>query len=175
MIRIAITGPESSGKTTLSEQLATHFEASLVREYARDYLTSLDRPYTQEDVIHIAQQQLLLEKKAAESNPKLIICDTDVLVLKIWFMHKYKGVPEWLEKAIVPNRYALYLLLKPDIPYESDPLRENPEKGWYFFNQFQEELDQYDFPYVIISGDQDTRFNASKKAINNIANGPFTE
>ncbi len=171
MILIAITGPESSGKTTLAHQLADAFDAPLVHEYAREYLTGLNSPYTQEDVLHIAQKQLLLENSIARTNPEIVICDTDVLVLKIWLAHKYNNVPSWLEEAIVPNRYALHLLLKPDIPYETDPLRENPEKGAYFFQKFKKELEQYNFPYVTIGGDYKTRFEASKKAINRVVNG----
>ncbi len=168
MIRIAVTGPESSGKTTLAEALARHYGAVLVGEYARAYLTALDKPYTLEDVEKIAREQL---RKEEEAKGPMVICDTDVLVLKIWFSHKFGLVPEWLSEEINPGRYTHHLLTRPDVPYEPDPLRENPGRGDYFFKLFKQELEKYALPYTIIGGSLSDRLVASKKAIDPLING----
>jgi nicotinamide riboside kinase len=165
MIRIAITGPESSGKTTLAQYLAHEYQATLVEEYAREYLTGLARPYTMADVEEIGREQLRREN---EAGGPLVICDTDVIVLKIWFTHKYGRVPAWLEEAINSSRYTHHLLTRPDVPYEPDPLRENPEAGEYFFDLYRQELEYYEFDFTIIEGSFSQRRRQSKKAVNSL-------
>ena len=153
MLRVAITGPESSGKTSLAESLAAHFAGALVPEYAREYLTGLGRAYTRDDLDVIAKRQLSLEAEAVEaSEDGLVIFDTDVFVLKIWYEFKYKTLPEYLDVALSQDRYDLHLLMRPDIPYEQDPLRENPDKGDHLFAVFERELTSRTRPYVIVEG-----------------------
>lgn len=169
MIRIAVTGPESSGKTTLASALAETYNAPLVPEYAREYLTGLNRPYTIEDVELIAREQLRREDKL--THHPLVICDTDLLVLRIWFHHKYNVIPHWLQEHSVTNRYTHHLLTRPDVPYEPDPLRENPDLGDYFFDLFRRELESFGAPYTVVEGSPEERLTTSKKAINNYADG----
>lgn len=94
MIKVVITGTECSGKTTLAENLAQHYQVPYVPEYAREYLNNLDRPYLQSDLRHIAIGQLELEKKYIAND--LIICDTSMLVIKVWSQIKYNSVHPWL-------------------------------------------------------------------------------
>ncbi|HXH19021.1 MAG TPA: ATP-binding protein, partial [Chitinophagales bacterium] len=89
MKKIVIVGPESSGKTFLAEKLAAHFQCLWVPEYAREYLEKLNKPYTKEDVEKIAEGQLRLEDETAAKSKSLLICDTNLLVIKIWMDHKY--------------------------------------------------------------------------------------
>ncbi len=168
MIRVAVTGPESSGKTTLASQLARHYDACLVTEYAREYLTELGRDYNKNDLDFISRKQLENESSAVKTGKPVIIFDTDIIVLKIWYEHKFGEVPEWLTSEISTRRYDLHLLTAPDVPYEPDPLRENPGKGQYFFQLFKSELESHGFDYRIINGRPDQRLIKAKKAIDNI-------
>jgi nicotinamide riboside kinase len=169
--RIAITGPESSGKTSLGLELAKYYQAPLVEEFAREYLTQLDHPYTVEDLEFIAHRQLSLELKSWEQKSDLVFFDTDLLVLKIWYEHKFGYVPQWIKETFKEDRYDFHLLLRPDIPYENDPLRENPDKGEYFFSLFKEELTNLDWPHIVIEGAYPERFTKAKKAIDSMIHG----
>lgn len=152
IIKIAIVGPESSGKTFLAENLAAHYNCLWVPEYAREYLERCARPYTKEDVEKIAKGQIVTEDIAAAKSKSFLICDTNLLVIKIWMDDKYGSTPQWVEEEILRRKYDLHLLTAPDIPYEDDPLRENPERGEYFFKEYEKLLRALKFPYAIISG-----------------------
>ena len=161
IIKVAIVGPESSGKTFLAENLAAHYNCHWVPEYAREYLEKCTQPYTKEDVERIAVGQINAEDIAAaasaghpERSRRVLLCDTNLLVIKIWMDNKYGSTPAWIEQEIASRKYDLHLLTAPDIPYEFDPLRENPERGEYFFNQYEQLLLALKFPYKIISGNE---------------------
>lgn len=162
---MAIVGSESSGKTFLAEKLAARYGCLWVPEYARTYLAQKNIPYTKEDVEHIARGQLAAEDAAAAASGKngLLICDTNLLVIKIWMEHKYGAAPAWIDGEIATRKYALHLLTAPDIPYEHDPLRENPELGKYFFEKYEKLLLQLNLPFAIISGSQ--RVESAARAI----------
>ena len=152
LVKIAIIGPESSGKTFLAEKLAAHYNCLWVPEYAREFLEKLNAPYTKQDVEAIAKGQIESEDAAAEKSSSLLICDTNLLVIKIWMEHKYGDVPQWIEEVIAKRKYHLHLLTAPDIPYENDPLRENPEMGEYFFGKYLQLLTNLNLNYSVISG-----------------------
>ena len=121
MLKIIVTGPESSGKTTLCKALYEHFNISFTKEYAREYLDALNRDYNQGDLLKIAKGQL-----QAENGMQLL--DTDLITLKIWSEYKYGSCDKWIltqiEKQKSEKRF--YLLCKPDIPWEAETQRENP-------------------------------------------------
>ena len=121
---IVITGPESSGKTTLTKALAKELNMGYTEEYAREYLNN-NSNYSQKDLLLIAQGQLLEEK--ANLNPTAIH-DTDLITIKIWSEYKYNYCDPWIINQIEQQKSEnrLYLLCKPDIIWEIDPLRENP-------------------------------------------------
>ena len=110
MLKIAITGPESTGKTTLARQLATHYHALWVPEYARFYLPFLDRPYTPEDVVEMAKGQVNWENELAKLTKTFLFCDTDLIVSKIWLKFKYHIENEWIETQLKSKPYTLHLL-----------------------------------------------------------------
>jgi NadR type nicotinamide-nucleotide adenylyltransferase len=151
--KIGITGPESSGKTWMAQHLSTQFCDLWLPEYAREYLEGLHRPYTITDLNHISHEQLGREESMMKDALRILFCDTDILVLKIWYEHKFGEAPAFIHERLKADTYDLHLLMKPDIPYEQDPLRENPEKGEYFFNLFRDQLERYNLSYAIISGD----------------------
>ena len=168
MIRVAVTGPESTGKTFLAEKLSAHFNCPLVEEYARVYLEKLNRPYTYEDVGQIAIAQMKQEDDIILSRPDLLIADTELLVVKIWMEYKYGKTPDWLETKIMERQYDLYLLCVPDIPWIYDPLREHPGLGDYFYQWFRKELSSRKFNFTEISGKEQERTDKAIRAVKSL-------
>ncbi len=166
--RIVVTGPESTGKTMLSKQLAQHFDAVLVEEVAREYLRDIKTGYSFKDVEQIAFLQKEKEEKAIKSGHEMIIADTGLEVIKIWMRYRFNKVSEWVENYIYAHPYDLYLLCYPDIPWEPDPLRENPDNRLEIFKLFKQEIDAKKLRYKIISGHYTTRLNKGIAAINQL-------
>jgi nicotinamide riboside kinase len=148
MHKIIVTGPESSGKTTLCKSLSKHFNLPFSKEYAREYLDALNRDYNQEDLLKIAKGQL-----KSEQNTQLL--DTDLITIKIWSKYKYGSCDKWIleqiEKQKSENRF--YLLCKPDIPWKADPLRENPNDREELFEIYKKELESLAQNYFIVEGE----------------------
>ncbi|MEO1653446.1 MAG: ATP-binding protein [Bacteroidota bacterium] len=165
MLKIAITGPESTGKTSLAKALAHHYQTIHVPEYARDYIEQLNRPYTQEDILKIAQGQQDAEKALLQKAGEILICDTELLVTKIWSAHAFQSVPEWIEDNLHRQTYDLYLLMDIDLPWEPDPQREHPDKRAFFFDWYERELRKMQVNYVIISGQLDQRTQSAIQKI----------
>jgi NadR type nicotinamide-nucleotide adenylyltransferase len=150
--RISITGPESTGKSSLARQLANHYKTVCVEEYSVEYLEKHGAAYTIEDVKKIAQRQLEKENKRAKDASGLLFCDTDVLVNKIWCEVVFKEVPEWVEQQFEKHRYDLYLLCSPDIKWEEGPFRENPLNRDELFILYKNELDRVKANYRVVEG-----------------------
>jgi len=167
MIKISITGPESTGKSALSRELARYFRAPWVPEYARKYLQDLPRQYTLKDIPIIAQGQLKEEEDHASKNPPILICDTDFLVLKIWSLFKYGECDPWIEKLVQDHSYDIYLLCDIDLPWVEDPLREHPHQRRDLFKIYLSELEKLGRPFAIVSGSGTTRL---QNAITHIQN-----
>ena len=159
--KIAITGPESSGKTTLARQLAAHYETAFVPEFARNYLPTLHRDYIETDLLDIAKGQLQLEKEQVAFAKKYLFCDSDMTVIKIWAMEKYQRCDAWILNQNEVNHYDLYLLCAPDIPWESDPLRENSDDRNRLFLLYIKELDMKNAKYIILKGNQQERLQTA--------------
>ncbi|OON67960.1 AAA family ATPase [Hymenobacter sp. CRA2] len=163
MLRVALTGPESTGKTTLSQQLAGHYGTSWVPEYARQYLETHDigLAYTLADVEAIARGQLAAEDAAiaaAEARGlPVIFCDTELLVIKVWTEHAFGECPNWIREEIERRRYDLILLLGVDLPWEPDPLREHPHLRQYFYDLYRRELTEQLSNFAEIDGSAERR------------------
>jgi NadR type nicotinamide-nucleotide adenylyltransferase len=157
IVKVAITGPESTGKSTLAAQLAAHFQTVWVPEFARSYIAELPQRYTPQDIENIARGQVAAVRKAMPTANQILFADTDLLVIKIWFTHAFGYCPAWILKALEKQNYDLYLLLDVDLPWEADEQREHPHLRQYFFDWYQQELEQYNFPFVRISGSQEER------------------
>lgn len=168
MIKIVITGPESTGKSTLAKQLARHYNAPLVKEYAREYLTKLNKKYTQQDLTKIAKGQIELENKAMKSNSKFIVCDTSLEVIKIWSAFKYNSCEAFIIKALQERQPNLYLLMATDLPWQPDALRKNPENRKELYALYKNELTTSKVPFYEISGSGEDRLEMARKAINNL-------
>lgn len=165
-LRIAVVGPESTGKSTLSGQLAEYYRTVWVPEYARTYLDYLQRPYTPADVEGIARGQLAAEDEAAGRANGLLICDTNLTVIQIWFEHAYGYCPDWIRRVNRERPYALHLLTNIDIPWEPDPQREHPELREYLFHRYRHLLVALPAPFCVISGDANERLRQAVAAIN---------
>lgn len=170
MLRIAIIGPESTGKTALAKSLAEHFNAPWVPEYAREYVEKLTNPYTYEDVCNIARKQIEQEiafEQLTCSNEKYVFFDTDLIITKVWFSYCFQKIPDFLTKRLSCNFFNIYLLCAPDLPWEPDPVREHGNDREYFFNLYKEEIEQTGKPYVIVTGTGNQRILNAITAIQN--------
>ncbi len=166
--KIAITGPESTGKSTLSEKLANHFNTVWMPEYAREYIDNLERPYEKSDLLEIARGQIKGEDEMLKKASNFIFCDTELLVIKIWYQHKYGALHPLILDNYEHRNYDLYLLMNVDLPWKYDPQRENPHLRQYFFNWFEKELIKRGANYVIISGGFKDRFESAVKAVESV-------
>lgn len=156
MIRISITGPESTGKSWLAEHLAIHFQTQWVPEFARKYLIDIERPYTYEDILLISRKQFLEENSVAK-NIKLLFCDTDFCVTRIWCEVKYGKCHKWITDKLKQNNYGLYLLCDIDLPWQYDPLREHPEMRSELFGMYRDLLQEHRFNYRVVKGTGEER------------------
>ncbi|MBK6266623.1 ATP-binding protein [Marivirga sp. S37H4] len=160
MNKIAIIGPESTGKSTISQGLAHHFNEPFVPEYGRKYLEENGPDYSRADLLAISKGMVIWEDKMMSIAKNLLFCDTDLIMMKVWYEVKYGECHPWVLQQIETNPYQFYLLCKPDLPWEADPLRENPTIRELLFNRYQEELEAYGFDYSIISGKEKRLQNA---------------
>ncbi len=167
MVSYLLTGPESTGKSYLSKELAKHFGGSWVKEYARDYIEKLDSPYTFNDVELIARQQIsdyIIEKNRHEKFEPVFF-DTFLIITKIWFEEVFKCCPAWLNKTILTYKIDFALLCAPDLPWVADGVRENPDLRDYLFNRYRDELDFYQIPFAIIEGKGQNRLNNAIRVV----------
>lgn len=160
MTKIAILGPESTGKTALAKQLANHYEAPWVPEFAREYVENLTGPYTFEDVCKIALKQIEQEKSfesLSSTSSNYVFFDTDLIITKVWFSYSFDKIPNFLTEQLETGFFDLYLLCAPDLPWEPDPVREHGNDREFFFEWYKKEIEQTGKPYVIIEGFGDQR------------------
>jgi nicotinamide riboside kinase len=143
---IVFTGPESSGKTTCAERMATENQLPLVEEYARKYLNEHGPEYTLADIKKMADHQIADEVRACK-NGSLIICDTDVVTLEIWALEKF-GVSLGIKDELIHKKH--YLLCYPDVPWEPDPLRENPLDRERLFDLYYSFLQSLPVTFVVL-------------------------
>ncbi len=167
MIRkIAITGPESTGKSSIAEQLANYYKTMYVPEFARVYIDHLDREYTYDDILFIAKSQMESEAVAIERSKDLLFCDTDLIVTKIWCEYKYGKCHQWILNNLELSNYDLYLLLNIDLPWQPDAQREHPDNRKELFELYLEELKSRNLPFEIIQGIGDDRLQNAIKFVN---------
>ena len=169
-IKIALFGPESTGKTTLSQQLARHYHSVWVPEYARDYLQNKwnneRKTCEPKDLLPIAIGQMALENNLAQKTDSVLICDTDLLETKVYSEAYYFGICDpALEKYALKNIYDLYFLTYIDTPWEADDLRDKPEEREAMFKAFESALIKHEKPYVLLKGDKKTRLELAIKHI----------
>jgi nicotinamide riboside kinase len=150
--RICITGTESTGKTVLAEQLAKHFDCPLLEDVSRKYIAELTAPYTQEDVLTIAQEIIEAETIMSRETNAFFISDNDLINIKIWLLYYNWSVPEWLEEAMLQTKEDVFLLCDIDLPWQADEQRQNPNDRAELFEQFKQALEQLKANYSVVNG-----------------------
>jgi NadR type nicotinamide-nucleotide adenylyltransferase len=158
--KIAILGPECTGKTTLASQLAIHYKSPWVPEYARFYIEQLQRPYIYEDIEKIAKTQISAFKSAENQSVRFVFFDTELIITKVWFDEVFHRRPHWLENEIQNLRFDLYLLTDTSIPWQPDSVRENGgARREELFAIYEMHLKNYNLPYQVITGLQEQRLD----------------
>jgi NadR type nicotinamide-nucleotide adenylyltransferase len=165
IIKIAVVGPESTGKSTMAAYLAKHYHTAWVPEYAREYCEKLTEPCTWQDEINMFYGQLDLEKAILPQANKMLICDTTFITVKIWSDYTFDRSPQQVLDELPKHPYDYYLLLDIDLPWAEDPLRDFPHMREHFMNIWQKELQALNAEYAIISGTDDERYKNAVDAI----------
>lgn len=164
--KIAIVGPESTGKSTIAMQLAKHYHTLWVPEYARYYCQNLQGACTLQDEENMFLGQVALEDAVLSiCETDFIFCDTTFITVKIWSDEMLGETPASVLKALPEYHYDLYLLMEIDLPWEEDPLRDFPDKREYFMEVWHKELKALNANYTLVSGTSDDRFNNAVKVV----------
>lgn len=165
VFKIAVVGPESTGKSTMSDYLAGHYQTIAVPEYARGYCEKLTAPCTWQDEINMFYGQLALEEQLLPMANKILICDTTFITVKIWSEEMFGRSPQEVLDELPRHPYDLYLLLNIDLPWQDDPLRNFPTKREYFMDVWHKELGALNANYMLISGIGTDRYESAVKAL----------
>lgn len=173
LIKVVLFGPESTGKTTLAQQLAEHYHTEWVPEYAREYLQDKwDREHKTcepHDLVPIAYGQMRLENKLAKTANKVLVCDTDLLETKVYSEAYYNSTCDpLLEKYALKNTYDLYFLTNIDVPWVADDLRDKPDERERMFRYFKEALEKNNREFVILRGNKASRLSTAIKHIDKL-------
>jgi nicotinamide riboside kinase len=170
MLKIAITGPESSGKTTLAHDLCAELgvEAIVVSEFARVYLGAAGATYTQHDFEHMLHGQQAWEQWYAGQNPSFLICDTDPNVFYVWSMERYGAVAASVNAYMQAYQPDLTILCTPEMAWETDPLREHPTDRWRLFEQYQALLGTSGVLWSAVTGDRRQRVEEVIRLLTNL-------
>ena len=175
--KIVIIGPESTGKSTLCEQLANHYNAAWCPEYARKYLMEHGTSYTYDDLLSIAKGQVELEDEYIEGVLKLkgnpaprLFIDTNMYVMKVWSEFAFGKCHPYILNQIVERKYDLYLLCNIDLPWVKDELREYPDLATrkILFETYFDIVINQDVPWTIISGNSEERLELAIKAVDKL-------
>ena len=171
MKKIVIIGPESTGKSTLTEQLASHYNTTWCPEFAREYLKENGTDYSFDDLLNIARGQLILEDNLlGQAKNNLYFIDTDMYVMKVWCEFVFGRCHQWILDRIAERKYTLYLLCNIDLPWVRDDLREYPdiEPRLKLFNIYKDNMINQHIPWKIISGNQEERLRTAVDAVNRL-------
>lgn len=173
LVKVVLFGPESTGKTTLANDLAQHYDTYWVPEYARQYLQEKwDREHTTceyADLLPIAEGQMQIENQLSDKADKLLICDTDLLETKVYSEVYYYGKCDpLLEKYALENQYDLYFLTWIDTPWVKDDLRDKPGKREEMFTYFWTALEDYQRKFVILKGTREERMSVATEYIDKL-------
>lgn len=155
--KIAITGPESTGKSDLAGALSVHYDGICVPEYAREYLNNKKGAYEAADLDIIARRHIAQIQEATQNAKRYLFADTELLVMKIWYENAFKKCPDWIINALAKQSYTHYLLCHIDLTWEYDPQREHPHLRAYFLELYRRELEERKWPYTLIEGKGEER------------------
>ena len=194
LIKVAVIGPESTGKSTLCELLAQHYNTQWCPEFAREFLLTHGTDYTYDDLLYIAKGQLAMEDEYTQSlvgssvsevhssvpdselrtlNTKLLFIDTEMYVMKVWCEFVFGKCHRWVLDQIIERKYDLYLLCNTDLPWVKDELREYPDLKTrdQLYHIYKDIMINQSTPWVDINGDYDQRLQKAIKAVDQLMAG----
>ncbi|ULQ51658.1 AAA family ATPase [Flavihumibacter fluvii] len=172
--KIVAIGPESTGKSTICEQLAIHYQTSWCPEYAREYLLKNGPGYTYEDLLTIAMGQVTMEDELTQhiaakypDGSGILFVDTDMYVMKVWCEYVFGKCHSFILDQIASRKYDHYLLCSIDIPWKADHLREYPNLAprQELFNMYKDILVNQSTPWILLEGTADQRIQKAGSAI----------
>jgi NadR type nicotinamide-nucleotide adenylyltransferase len=180
--KIVIIGPESTGKSTLSEQLAEHYETAWCPEFAREFLHSNGTDYEFDDLLTIAKGQLALEDEYTarleqQAEPMMesgghlpLFLDTDMYVMKVWCEFVFNRCHRFILEQISERNYDLYLLCNIDLPWVKDELREYPDLHTRkkLYQIYKDIMVNQPVPWIDISGTYEQRLQKAILAVDAI-------
>lgn len=171
-LKVVLFGPESTGKTSLAEELAHHYNTLYVPEFSRilaETKGAQGMMLTKDDVLPIAVGQMQLENKQAYKCNRLLICDTDLLETEVYAKYYYEGYcPDSVEKYARINHYDLYLLTYIDVPWEADGIRDQPKNRLQMYHMFEQALIDLKRPFVVVKGSFEERLQICKTQIDKL-------
>jgi HTH-type transcriptional repressor of NAD biosynthesis genes len=170
IIRVVLTGSESTGKTVLARQLAEHYKADLAPEFVREFAVRKGAPIEFEDTDEIAHGQIALEDEHLTSAQKLLIQDTDLLSTVVYSGHYYGRRVDWIIHVARARRPDLYLLLEIDVPWIPDDVRDREDRRDEMQQLFRTAVADSGAPYAVIKGSWDERFQGARDAIDTLLN-----
>ena len=160
--KIAFTGPESTGKTTLSKLVSETYNGIYIEEFAREYLVKTKGLYQEEDLVHIAEGQFNLISESNNHTNQLIVSDTDLTVLMVWSLYKYKRIHPRIKQLFELEHFDLLFLCDIDTPWEFDPLREHPNERNEILALYKNILNENNRNFILLSGSIEERLEKIK-------------
>ena len=165
LFRVVVTGSECSGKTTLASQLAEHYAAELVPEFARGFATSVGGRLQFADHGPIARGQMALEDEHASHATGMLVHDTDLLSTVLYCRHYFDRCPEWIVGAAMDRSPDLYLVCDIDVPWIPDPLRDRGDRREEMHGLFMSAVKESGAKWAVMRGNERTRLDASRALI----------
>jgi len=191
--KVVILGPESTGKSTLCELLAQHYNTQWCPEFAREYLLTHGMDYNFDDLLFVAKGQLAMEEEYVQSvvnsqesivtdpsdsglttkDSRLLFIDTDMYVMKVWCEFVFSKCHKWILEQIVKRKYDLYLLCNTDLPWVKDELREYPDLKTRdtLYHMYKDLMINQSTPWIDVSGDYNERLQKAITAVDQIMAG----
>lgn len=165
MIKVVLTGSESTGKTELARRLGEHFHVPVAEEFVRSYAAERHGKLAFSDHGPIARGQMASEDAAVARARDLVILDTDLASTVAYCEHYFGRCPPWIEDEARARAAQLYLLLKPDVPWKPDGVRDRGERREEMHELFRRKLQDWGLNCVEIGGERDERFQDALEAI----------